>query len=482
MVGVKTGPKLKLLTDEQVDQIHEASIAILSRTGARFDSPAAVTRLLKNGAELKSGSKDVVTFPSDMIEDGLKKVPKWRVLPARNPKNDMKLDGEHLYAASLGGNPSILDLDTGKPRASVLEDVVNGARIMDALPNCSSVANMVVATDLPPEIQAIKTVEALMKNSSKVVSGYAQNKETIDVMVDMWAVVAGGREALRKRPLLDMFGSPTSPLAFDKSVCDVIIRSAELGVPVDILPCPMAGGTAPLTLAGGLAQQNAEILAGLMLVQTVDNKLPTLYPGRLSSLDLRTGVNLWGVPETALASAATVQIAHRYHLACDVYGVTSDAPNWGTQLGLERMMVALLPAMAGADSLSGMGGAWGTNSSFELLVIDNEVYADVFRAVRGIGVDSDTLAVDIIDKVGSTGTFLAQKHTVDHLRQGEQRISPLWDKRWFERAWNEGIKPLEETAREEVKRILKEHEPERLDRDIEKELSRVVKEGSKKLM
>lgn len=482
MVGVKTGPKLKLLTDEQIEQIHDASLAMLERTGARFDSPAAVERLLKHGAGLKSGTKDVVIFPTDYVEEGLKKVPRWRTLPARDPKNDLRLDGEHLYAGSLGGNPSILDIDTGQPRASVLEDVVNAARLMDALPNCSAVANMIVATDVPPEIQAIKTVEALMKNTSKVVSGYAQNKETVDAMIDMWSVIAGGREVLRKRPLLDMFGSPTSPLAFDKSVCDVIIRSAEEGVPVDILPCPMAGGTAPVTLAGGLAQQNAEILAGIMLVQTVDHKLPTLYSGRLSTLDLRTGINLWGLPEVALASAATVQLAHRYHLACDVYGVAADAPNWGTQLGLERMLVALLPAMAGADSLSGMGGAWGTNSSLEMLVIDNEVYADVFRAVGGIGVDPDTLAVDVVEKVGSTGSFLAQKHTVDHLRKGEHRISTLWDKRWFERATNEGIKPLEERAREEAKRILREHEPERLDRDVEKALARVVKDASKKLM
>ena len=482
MEGVKTGPKLKILTEGQIDEIHEASLSILERTGVRYDSPMAVERLVKHGAVLKHDSKDVVIFPRSLVEDSLKKIPRWRTYFARNPKNDITCDGEHLFAGSLGGNPSILDLDTGMPRASVLEDVENTARVMDALPNCHSIANNVVATEVPPEIQAVKTVEALMKNTSKCVSGYALNKETIDVMVDMWAVVAGGHEELRKRQMLSMFGSPSSPLTFDRSVCEVMVRSAELGVPVDIVPCPMAGGTAPVTLAGGLAQQNAEMLAGIMLVQTVDFRLPTGYSGRLSVLDLRNGANLWGMAEVALASAATVQIAHRYHIGCDVYGVTSDAPSWGMQMGLERMLVSVIPAMAGADSLSGIGGAWGTNSSYEMLVIDNEIYGDVFRVVQGIEVDKGRLALDVIDKVGNMGTFLSQMHTMEYLRRGEIRISPLWDKRGAERAWKEGIRPLEERAREEARRILKEHEPERLDKDIEKELARVVKEASKSLM
>ena len=482
MEGVRTGPKLKILTEDQIDEIHEASLTMLENTGVRYDSPTAVDKLVRAGAALKHGSKDVVTFPRSMVEDSLKKIPRGRRYYARNPKNDVVYDEEHLYAVTLGGNPSILDLETGEPRSSVLEDVESTARVMDALPNCSSVGNMVVATDMPPEMQAVKTIEGLLKNSSKCISGYALNKETIDVMVDMWSVVAGGREELRKRPLLSMFGSPSSPLTFDRSVCEVMVRSAEQGIPVDLVPCPMAGGTAPVTLAGGLAQQNAEVFAGIMLVQAVDDKLETCYSGRLSVLDLRTGANLWGMVEVALASAATVQIAHRYHIACDVYGVTSDAPNWGTQMGLERMLVALLPAMAGADALSGMGGAWGTNSSYEMLVIDNEIYGDVFRAIRGVEVDPGRLAVDVVNRVGQMGTFLSQMHTMEYFRKGELRISSLWDKRGPERAWKEGIVPLEERAREEAKRILKEHEPERLDRDVEKELARVVKEASKTLM
>src|SRR3989304_442984 len=130
-----------------------------------------------------------------------------------------------------------------------------------------------------------------------------------------------------------MYGSPTSPLTYDVNVCDTMLRSAEAGLPVDVVPCPIGGVSAPVSLAAGLAQQNAELLAGVMLLQTVTTELPTQYSARLSILDLRSGKNLWGMPEAALTSAAAVQAAHRYHMLADVYGVTTDANGWGFPIG-----------------------------------------------------------------------------------------------------------------------------------------------------
>lgn len=277
-----------------------------------------------------------------------------------------------------------------------------------------------------------------------------------------------------------LYGSPSSPLTFDKHVCDVMLRAAERGVPVDLVPCPISGGTAPLTLAGGLAQQNAETLAGLMLLQTVERKSSPTYSGRLSMMDLRTGRSVWGNPEMALASAATVQIAHKYRMVADVYGVTTDAHDWDIQHGLERMMAAMVPAMAGADSLSGMGGLWESSSSLEMLVIDNEIYADVFRAIGGIEVDEERLALDVIDRVGPMGNFLAQTHTMKFLKMGDLRISNLFDKRTSEKIGREGAKPLEKAAKEVALKILKEHEVAPVEN--EKELDRIIKEEEKKLL
>jgi len=298
----------------------------------------------------------------------------------------------------------------------------------------------------------------------------------------MWSVVAGGLEQLRKRPLFTLYGSPSSPLTYDSHACDVMLKGAENGIPVDVVPCPISGGTAPVTLAGGLAQQNAELLGGVMIVQIASTKLPLQYSGRLSVMDLRSGQNIWGVPEMALASAATVQIAHKYRMIADVYGVTTDVNAWDMQTGVERMQAAIVPALAGADNLSGIGGMWGNACSHEMLVIDNEIYHDVFRLMRGFEVDDEHLALDIIDRVGHMGNFLAQPHTMKHFKAGELRLSPLWDKRSGERVRKDGFKALQDVAREHARKILKEHQVAPLDKDVEKELDRVIKEESKKLI
>jgi trimethylamine--corrinoid protein Co-methyltransferase len=482
MDGVKIRFRLKVLTDDQVEDIHEATLKILEKTGVRFDSENARNRLLKAGAVKHPTRKDVLTFPRSMVEESIKKIPRFGTYCARDPKNDQKFDGEHQFAHCLGGNPNILDLETRENRMATLDDVEKTVRLMDALPNCHSIGNLVVATNVPPELLVVKTMEAMMKNSSKCISGYALNLPTVEILVKMWACVTGGIEELRKRPLLDVYGSPSSPLTYDAHAADVMVRGAEYGVPVDIVPCPICGGTAPMTLAGGLAQQNAELLAGVMLVQTASTRVPMQYSGRLSMMDLRYGRNVWGNPEMAVASSATVQIAHKYHMIADVYGVTSDIQQFGIQMGLERMMTGIVPALAGADNLSGIGGAWENAASYEMLVIDNEIFSDIFRMVSGMDVNDDRIALDMIDKVGPMGNYLAQPHTMKYLRSGEMRISQLFDKRTGERVKTEGQRPLQDVARDAVRKILKEHQPTPLDKDVEKELSTVVKEAEKKLM
>jgi trimethylamine--corrinoid protein Co-methyltransferase len=480
--GVKCKHRMKVLTDEQVDSIHEASLKILERTGVRYDSPDVYQRVLKTGAEAHPTRKNVLTFPRSMVEDAIKRIPPYGTYAARDPKNDLEFDGEHQYAHCLGGNPAMFDLETGDMRRSTLKDVGDSTRIMDALPTCHSISNFVVATDVPPQLLVVKTMEAMMKNTSKCISGYALRVEEVDTFMKMWSAVVGGPEEIRKRPVFTVYGSPSSPLTYDKHAGDVMVRGAEYGVPVDIVPCPIAGGTAPVTLSGGLAQQNAELLGGVMLVQSVDDKLPMQYSGRLSMLDLRSGNNIWGVPEMALASAATVQIAHKYRMIADVYGVTTDANMWDTQIGIELMRSALVPAMAGADNLSGIGGGWDNAGSYEMLVIDDEIFENVFRIVRGIEVDDGRLALDVIDKVGPMGNYLAQMHTMDYFRKGEIRVSPLLDKRTSERVRREGLKPLHVAARDVVRKILKDHEVTPLDRDVEADVTRIVKEAEREFL
>ncbi len=249
MDGVPNKSGLKVLTNDQVDAIHEASLRILATTGVRFDSEPALGRLLSCGATRHPDRRNVVRFPRAVVEDAIRRIPHYGTYCARDSKNDLSFDGEHTYAHSLGGNPAMLDLETGRLRPSTLADVEQSTRLLDALPNCHSVSSLVVATDVPPRLLVLRTLEAMIRNTTKCVSGYALRVEEVDVEARMGAVLAGGEDAFRRRPLFTLYGSPSSPLTYDAHVCDVMVRAAEHGIPVDIVPCPIAGGTAPLSLA-----------------------------------------------------------------------------------------------------------------------------------------------------------------------------------------------------------------------------------------
>jgi len=473
---------VKVLTDEQVEAIHDASLRILERTGVRFDSEDARQRLLKAGAAAHPAKKDVITFPRSIVEEAVSGVPREATYFARDPDRDIRFDGEHAFPYAGGGDPKTVDLDTGATRPSTYADVEAAAKLGDALENNHFSSHLVIANDVPPEMIELRTMEAAMRNSAKAMSHHATSAKVVEYMVEVWSRVAGGHEEFRKRPLLSLSSSPSSPLTYAKHVCEVLVRSAELGVPFSVIPCPITGETGPVSLGGSLALQNAETLAGLVLIQTVAPSLPSMYCGRVCFMDPRTGRDLWGVPEEALVSAAMIQLAKRYGMVGDTCGMASDLTRWDVPIGFERMTTALVPMMAGAESISGIGGGWEGASSLEMMVIDNEVFNDVARVMRGITIDEGRLGLDVIEKVGHMGNFLAQPHTLEYLRKGETRLSPLWDKRTSEKAAREGFRSLLETARERVSHTLREHTPMPLDRDVERDVERIMNEAQKALV
>ena len=481
MKGIKLNPnsRLKVLTDDQVDTIHDASLRILEKTGIRYDSEDARKRLLNAGAAAHPTRKGVIVFPRSMVEDSIGKVSQRNTFPARDRRWDVEYDGEHMFPYAGGGDPKIIDLETGRPRHSTYRDVEMAARLGDALENNHFASSLVMANDVPPELLVLKTMEAAMKNSGKTAAGYAPNKETVDYLVKMWACVSGGTEELRKRPLFSLGGSPSSPLTFGERNCEVLLRSVEHGIPFTALPCPICGETGPMSLGGALAQQNAEQLGGVMLIQTVTTSLPTIYSGRVCIMDPRSGRDLWGIPEEALVSAAIVQLARKYKMVSDTNGMASDITRWDMQMGYEQMMTALIPALAGAESISGLGSGWEGASSLEMMVINNEVFNDISRIIRGIRTDELRLDTELIDKVGHMGSFLGERHTMDNIRKGEVRVSSLWDRRSSEKAAKEGFKPIQDTAKDVVRKTLLEHQPEPLDRNVARGIEQVVKEAAK---
>jgi trimethylamine--corrinoid protein Co-methyltransferase len=233
-----------------------------------------------------------------------------------------------------------------------------------------------------------------------------------------------------------------------------------LGLPLGSLPCPIMGATSPMSIAGGLAQQNAEVLASIVLAQLARPGLPIFYCGRLSAMNMRTGLSVWGSPEIGLIGVGTVELGHYYGLPVNVYGLCTDAHSPNIQSGYERMLNALLPALAGADEISGVGEVWGGMvSSLAQMVIDDEILDYVKRARRGFETDPESLAVDVILKaMEGARNFLGQKHTVKFMRQGEVLQTRLARREGWAEWENSGRQGVVDRAAERAAELIATHQ------------------------
>jgi trimethylamine--corrinoid protein Co-methyltransferase len=271
--------------------------------------------------------------------------------------------------------------------------------------------------------------------------------------------------------------SPISPLTFPDDIVAAIIEVAKQGLILGPLPCPILGATSPMSIAGGLAQQNAEVLACLVLAQLVNPGLGMIYKGRLSVMDPRSGLSVWGNPEIGLVSAATVEIGHSYGLPVDVYGLSTNAHTVDIQNGYERAFNALLPVLAGADEISGVGEMeGGVNGSLAQIVIDDEILSSVGRLRRGFEVDQETLGLDVIDMVmDGSRNFLAEMHTVKYLRSGEiLRVDLAQRDNWSQ--WESAGQPaIVEKAEERAQDLLASHEVPVLSKAQIRELEAVIR-------
>jgi len=284
--------------------------------------------------------------------------------------------------------------------------------------------------------------------------------------------------------VLTLAVSPVSPLTIPGHEVEAILAIASAGVAFGPLPCPTAGTTAPMTIAGAIAQQNAEVLVPLVLAQLVHPGLPVFYCGRLAMMEPRTGISVWGGVELGLASAGTVQMGHRYGLPVNVYGFSTNSHTLDIQDGFERGLNAAIPALAGADELSGIGEMEaGVSGSFAQMVLDNEFASSVLRINRGITVNDETLAVDVIARVmDGTRNFLGQKHTMQHLKAGEIYMTRMAERGSWEQWENGGKVNLAERAQAEAGRLLREHQVAPLDDAQEKELDRIMAAAEKELV
>ena len=469
-----SNPKLglQILTPDEVHQIHEATLQVIENTGVRFPSDRALKIWQEHGAEVDPDTQ-VVKAPRSLIESALKTCPPAYPLAARDPEQDLSLDGNHVYVGTDGCGVQILDLHSGELRRSELSDVVDIARIADATPEIAFHWVPVSAQDEPPETRGLHELLAIWENSTKHVQTESiYNEAEARAAVEMATILAGDRESLRKRPLLSIMQCTAPPLGQDGGSLDAALIAAEAGIPVGFMTMTACLTTAPATLAGNLVVGNAEVISAAALIQIAYPGAPFFYAAAQTASDLRTGAYTGGGPEDFLFGAATNILSDFYDIPLSMGSFASGAkePNW--QAGVENSLSTFMASVVMSDMLLGVGLLHGSRIwSYEQMMMDCEIFDLIHRMMGGIEVNQETLALDAIQSVGSQGNYLTQRHTRDHMR--EIWMPKYMDRRAYE-VWQQKGDGPRDWARAEALKRYEEHQPEPLDSIQSQELRRII--------
>jgi len=479
-VSVGDRPLLEVFSREKIEEIHVASLRVLEETGVRVTCENALKIFSDIGADVDK-SKKMVYISEYLVKEALKKAPSTVKLYNRNKKPSMILTKNRVHYNPGSAAIYMLDRKTGEMRRPLSKDFREFVRLVDAMENIHAQSTAMVVSDVPEATADRYRLYIVLKNSTKPVVTGAFTIEGVHDMKKMLETVVGGEKELRKYPLAVFDVCPSSPLEWSEITAQNLIDCVNYGIPIEIIAAPQVGGTSPATLAGTLVQLNAEILSGIVLAQMIKPGTPTVYGGSPCALDMRTGTGRLSAIESVMACCAYAQIGKYYGLPTQGYLGVSDAKIVDAQAGLEASMGLILGALAGINNISGPGMLGSENcQSFEKLVIDNEICGYALRLVRGIQVNEETLALDVIEKVGPGGHFLGQKHTRKWFKIEEYMPSYVIDAR-SERDWLErGAKDIVQRAKERVDEVLREHEPEPLPPDVEKELDNIALEILKK--
>jgi trimethylamine--corrinoid protein Co-methyltransferase len=472
------GGQLEILSKNEVEQIHGASMDVLGKMGVKVWSPQARALFSEAGAEVDERTM-MVRVPEGLVKETVAKAPSEFYFYGRDPAYRLLMGRRRVHFAICGQGVKVQDLD-GSVRLATVDDVEKMARLADHCEWIHHSSMMTTPMDVPPDTIHMHALWANLKNSSKTTDGYNLGSRWAQETLGLAAIVRGGMEELMKKPTLLGFTNPVSPMQLSKDLIEGAIVYAKHNQPILYAPEALAGGTAPATLAGLLVQQNAEVLSGIMVSQLANPGAPVLYGTVSAVLDMRSGATALGGPEVGLINLATAQLARYYNLPCRGTGGNSDSKVVDVQAGIETTLSLMHAAYAGMnfiyDSAGSLDGSITT--SYEKIVVDNEVCGMVARTLEGIKVTKDTLAVDEIVKAGPAASFLSSQHTMRSFRT-EHFLPSMLDRRPRD-AWEAaGGKDMAKVARERAKKILKEYQPEPLDKTVLREGEAYVKKVTK---
>jgi len=308
-----------IFTGSDLDALHESTLQLMEEYGVQIHGKRALDILAEAGCEVDYET-DRVRFPRNLVNDCIESCPEAFTLCGRDPKNDTLVGGKHVAFKNFGTGVLMIDPYTGEVRDSTKEDLGNVARFIDAMDGVDVFSIAVAAGDVNQKVKALHEAEVVFNNLTKNFAHDLEGTKNTQRFIDMAAAISGGYDKLRERPIIAMGACPNSPLELNENESDVIILSAEHGLPINVLSMGMCGGTTPVTLAGTLLVTNSEILSGIVLAQLVNKGNPMLYGTSTTIMDMRSATSPVGAPEHAMCGAAVGQIGHYYGIPTNVGG------------------------------------------------------------------------------------------------------------------------------------------------------------------
>lgn len=458
----------ELFTADQVEAVHEASLDILDRVGVDFHYKPARDLLAKDGARVEGHR---VFLPPRMVEEQRAKPPSRFTLYARNPKHDVIIGGDQPVFVPANCPAFVMDMD-GNRRYGTLKDYEQFVILTDQSPHLDMCSNIPVEpTDIPEPVRHLHMTYACLKHTEKCFMGSCLGAEAARDVLQMMAAVFGDTDDLANQPRILSIPCSLTPLGYDERMLGALMTYAEAGQPVMINSIAIAGATAPVTLAGSLALQNAEILAGIVLTQLCREGTPVIYASGSSNVDMRSGAFCVGSPEMSMNNALAAQMARFYGIPSRGAGAITDAVLPDAQAGYESMMNLMSAVQSGIHVVLHAAGALETiNSiSYEKFLLDEEAVAMVKHVHKGVRVDEEALAQETIREVGPGGSFLNVTHTFLHFRN--ELFFPHLTKKQSFTAWRDsGRTSAVAEAHRKCEEILSSWEPPSLPPSVDRDL------------
>lgn len=465
--------RLKPLSPDELVRINDVSFDILEQIGMSEAPPQSMEAVVSRGGRVTRDGRLII--PRALVEEALSGLRRDYVLCGRDRSHDLDMSISRVHSGTGGASPMIVDIVDGAYRPATLADLYDAARLVDTLENVQFFSRSMVANDILEvrELDINTAYAALCGTSKHVMSSVSQSAHLNDI-ADMCFMIAGSAQAFHERPFLSLnVNHAVPPLRFDPEACAVLMEAAKLGLPVMVNTFGQMGASSPVTMAGCLAQTNAETLAGMVLAWTANPEVLAVYGARPMVTDLRSGGMAGGSGEQAILTAAAVQLAQFHNLPSSTIAGATDSKIADGQAGYEKALSVTMAVQAGANLVTQAAGTQAglMATSFEAYVIDNDMLGAILSAANPIEVSDQTLSIDVIAQtVNGDGHFLGHPDT--YARMKSDFVYPTHADRQAPDAWlSSGAPTISDAARQTVKTTLETHFP----RHISPELDQVLR-------